>query len=139
MAKGLSFNVSGIEGVQKALDRKVEALTKGLDRELTASAFEINEKQITYTPVDTGRLRGANVVEMPEPLHKVLINNVDYAPYIEFGTGGKVSVPAELTDIALQFKGAGIRRVNMRAQPFFFRAFFEEKQNMINRIKKLLE
>ena len=31
--------------------------------------------------------------------------NVKYAPYIEFGTGGKVNIPAGFSSYASQFKG----------------------------------
>ena len=31
-------------------------------------------------------------------------NSLDYAAYVEFGTGAKVSVPTELQDVASQFK-----------------------------------
>ena len=48
--------------------------------------------------------------------------NVHYAPYVEFGTGKGVSVPNELAEYAIQFKGKGIRKVNNRAQPYFFPA-----------------
>ena len=48
--------------------------------------------------------------------------NVHYAPYVEFGTGDHVSVPKELMDYAIQFKGRGIRKVNNKARPYFFPA-----------------
>ena len=48
--------------------------------------------------------------------------NVHYAPYVEFGTGKGVSVPNEFAEYAIQFKGRGIRKVNNKAQPYFFPA-----------------
>jgi hypothetical protein len=48
--------------------------------------------------------------------------NVNYAPYVEFGTGTRVVVPDDVKDYAIQFKGAGLRKVNNRAQPYFFPA-----------------
>jgi hypothetical protein len=62
-----------------------------------------------------------------------------YAPYVEFGTGGMVEIPKGLESEAAQFKGRGIRKVNMKAQPFFFSPFFEEKNNLLKRIQKLLD
>jgi hypothetical protein len=134
----LKFDIRGMEGVQAALNKKVDAITKGIDREMTAAALETNAKQAAYTPVDTGRLRSSNGFDVSKPLDKKLFNRIQYAPYIEFGTGGLVTIPVGLEDIALQFKGAGIRQVNMRAQPFFFRAWFEERTKLIQRIKKLI-
>ncbi len=135
---GLTFDIRGMEGVQAALNRKVDAITKGIDREMTAATIETNAKQVQYTPVDTGRLRGGNVFDVSKPLDKKLFNYIEYAPYIEFGTGGLVTIPVGLEEIALQFKGAGIRKVNMNAQPFFFRAWFEERAKLIQRIRKLI-
>jgi len=134
----LKFDIRSFDNVKKALDKKVDDLTNGIDKEMDKTVFEINAKQVAYTPVDTGRLRGGNGFDVSKPLNKTIENNVEYAPYIEFGTGGLVSVPKGLEDIALQFKGAGIRKVNMRAQPFFYRAFFEEAPKMLARIKTII-
>lgn len=135
---GLGFDIRGIEGVQKALDRKIDAVTKGIDREMNASVLTINEKQVSATPIDTGRLSRGNMFDISKPLNKTIFNRIEYAPYIEFGTGGLVSIPNGLEDIALQFKGAGIRHVNMRAQPFFFWPYFQERVKLVERIKKLI-
>jgi len=134
----LKFDIRGFDEIKKALDKKVEAVTKGVDAEMDKSVMEINAKQIQYTPVDTGRLRGGNTVDISKPLDKKLANEVEYGPYIEFGTGGLVTVPQGLEEIAMLAKGSGVRKVNMRAQPFFFRAFFEEVPKMLMRIKKII-
>jgi len=42
--------------------------------------------------------------------------NVNYAPYVEFGTGNRVVIPDDVKDYAIQFKGAGLRKVNNRAR-----------------------
>ncbi len=49
-----------------------------------------------------------------------------------------MTIPAGLEEVAAQFKGAGIRRVNMHAQPFFFWPAFQEWAKMIERIKKMI-
>jgi len=46
-----------------------------------------------------------NTKAVPNPDGVELISNVYYAPYIEFGTGAKVRVPAELNNYASQFRG----------------------------------
>jgi hypothetical protein len=134
----LKFDIRGFDEIKKALDKKVEAVSKGVDDEMDKSVMEINAKQIQYTPVDTGRLKGGNFADVSKPLFKTLINEVEYGPYIEFGTGGLVTVPRGLEEIAMLAKGSGVRKVNMRAQPFFFRAFFEEVPKMLMRIKKVI-
>lgn len=64
---------------------------------------------------------------------------VHYAPYVEFGTGTMVKVPAGLEDYAMQFKGQGIRQVNLPARPFLFPAMESERKPYIEKIKKALE
>lgn len=133
------LQLSGVKELEKVFMRKEKNLTKGLDREMTATTLMINAKQKRYTPVDTGRLRQGNVADVSKFLDKRLDNIVRYAPYIEFGTGGLVEVPTGLEDIAIQFKGKGIRKVNIAPQPFFYRAYFEERAKFIERVKKLLK
>jgi hypothetical protein len=50
-----------------------------------------------------------------------------------------VEIPKGLESEAAKFKGRGIRKVNMKAQPFFFSPFFEEKNNFLKRLQKLLD
>ncbi len=66
--------------------------------------------------------------------------NVEYAPYVEFGTIENVSVPLELTEYAMQFKGRGIRKKGGRkAKPFLYPAFKEEEPKYIEAIKKVMQ
>jgi hypothetical protein len=62
---------------------------------------------------------------------------VKYAPYVEFGTGTKVSVGSDVKDYAIQFKGRGIRKVNNAAQPYFFPALRISVKEMEYRLGKL--
>ena len=58
---------------------------------------------------------------------------------MEFGTGGKVKVPAELKDIAIQFKGKGIREVNIQPRPFLYPAFVKHRKILIKDLKDYLK
>ena len=135
MSKGLDIELQGVDDLLRRLDDRAKNMTDIVDKEMTASILDINAQQRRDTPVDTGRLRMGNMFDVSKKLDKQLFNDIEYAPYVEFGTGGLVSVPPGLEEIAIQFKGAGIRKVNLPAQPFFFRAFFENKDKMIQNIK----
>jgi len=66
--------------------------------------------------------------------------NVEYAPYVEFGTITKVDVPIELTEYALQFKGRGIRkRGGMKARPFLYPAFTAEVPKYLRAITTVMQ
>lgn len=61
---------------------------------------------------------------------------VKYSPYVEFGTGGLVDVPQGLEDYATQFKGEGLKQVNLPARPYLFNSAFEETKELTERLKK---
>jgi hypothetical protein len=63
--------------------------------------------------------------------------NVKYAPYVEFGTGTRVSVPGDVKEYAIQYKGAGLRKVNNRAQPYFFPALRLSTKEMFAKLKQM--
>jgi HK97 gp10 family phage protein len=65
--------------------------------------------------------------------------NVHYAPYVEFGTGNLVSVPEGLGTYAMQFKGKGIKQINLRARPFLFNSANENRKAYKNGVKKILK
>ena len=61
-----------------------------------------------------------------------------YGPYVEYGTGTKVIVPNELKEYAMQFKGKGIRQVNLSARPFLYPAYFIHRVKFIDDCKRRL-
>lgn len=135
----IKFNISGIDGLEKRLEQFEEAASKGVDGVLSDSAIIINRQQKIRAKKKTGTLAAANVVDAKTYMHKTLGNAKNYAPYQEWGTGGLVSVPAELSDFAIQFKGKGVRQVNMAPHPFFFPPYIEERPKIIKRIIQLFK
>jgi HK97 gp10 family phage protein len=138
----IGLSLKGMDKLQKAIDSKNKALITGVDNEMKATVMEINAKQISRAPIDTGKLRQSIDWKKEANLTYTLLTQgmgAKYAPYVEFGTGGMVEIPKGLESEAAQFKGRGIRKVNMKAQPFFFSPFFEEKNNLLKRIQKLLD
>lgn len=63
--------------------------------------------------------------------------NVEYSPYVEFGTGTMVDVPAGLESYAMQFKGKGVKKVNLPARPYLFPAFFKNKERLLRNITRI--
>lgn len=68
-----------------------------------------------------------------------VIVRVAYGPYVEFGTGAKVQVPSEIKDYAMQFKGAGIRQVNLPARPYLYPAFFLNREKFTKECDRILK
>lgn len=104
----LKFDIKGFDKLQA----KIAALPKDLQEEVVgeiqAWGNDVNAEQLGLISQqkiqDLGALQ-QNTKAVPKPDGVELISNVYYAPYIEFGTGAKVQVPAELNDYASQFRG----------------------------------
>lgn len=138
MAKSFGVKIKGLEGLKKKM-ASGDKMAEYIDGEMTDWALSVNEEQVRRTPVDNRTLRLGNQFNVSKPLQKKLWNNVEYAPYQEFGTGGLVDVPAGLEDVAGQYKGAGKRTVNMRAQPFFYTPFFSKQKELVKAVKAAIK
>src|SRR5690606_20734513 len=68
---------------------------------------------VSAAPVDTGFLKNSSYSEVKD-LEGVVGFSIKYAPYIEFGTGGLVDVPAGLEDYADDFRGGKVKKVNIK-------------------------
>lgn len=93
--------------------------------------------------VDLGRLRAAiNIERNPDGMGGGVVVPVDYAPYVEFGTGSRVfdtmqyNFTQEEREYAMQFFVSG--RGRMPPQPYLFPAAEEERPQYINNIIEIL-
>lgn len=57
-----------------------------------------------------------------------VIANEKYAPYVEFGTGDTVDIQPGWEDMAGQFIGKKIKKINLPARPFMFPAYLHGKK-----------
>lgn len=119
--------------------KRIKDISDMVEGEIEASAFDIRSQAVTTVPVDTGILKGSiKVVPGEHRFHKIIEAGAHYAPYIEFGTGTLVNVPSGLEDYAIQFKGKGVKQVNLPARPFLIPAWEQERLKLVERIKKQL-
>ena len=96
--KGLSSTVSELRKFGKDAEELINAETQ-------STAFNIEEDAKKRAPKNFGKLaQSISHLKVKPALYKVTVNEV-YGAYIEFGTGTKVSVPAEFADMAATFKG----------------------------------
>ena len=70
-------------------------------------------------------------------------NQVNYGPYVEFGTGKGYKLPKysftlkkPLTNFAAQYKGNNLKNYNMPARPFFFKTFDEKFSILLKSLKR---
>lgn len=130
--KGLNKTLKALQNASKEVLEEV-----AIETEIFASECVVDAQRLC--PVDLGKLR--------QSIHKVEIDNYHYkfiarekyAPYIEFGTGTKVQVPSEWTEIAIIHKGNGVKEVNINPQPFMYPSFIKNRSIYINKLKKLVK
>lgn len=161
-----------ISNVIKALANYGDRVQNDTIDLLNESVLNIETKAKRGAPVNLGQLRASIVAEpvtnRNEPFASVEVN-ARYAPFVEFGTKSKVSIPPGLEAYASQFKSSGgnfddllknikqwcrnkgipaeaaypialkIAREGVGAQPFLFPAYFSEVPKIEKGLAKLLQ
>lgn len=98
-------NISGINSVKRALENLDTKIVKQVSNEINASALAIQNQAKRKAPVNFGTLRNGIALVKNDELTYTVESRASYSPYVEFGTGGKVSVPSDFQQYALLFKG----------------------------------
>lgn len=132
-----------------ALTKKIKKLEyyskQGIAQDIYAIGLDAALKSKMDAPVDTGNLR--RLISAQKHSKGVeIFSKANYSPYMEFGTGRYVDI-GDLKDLgfpasyAKQFKGKGLKKVNIQPRPFFFgsidRALTEGILKIKNKIKQL--
>lgn len=139
---------SEIKGLQKLL-KKFETLDKeiikNVEGTIEGAAQDIEVDAKVAAPVFNGTSGGdlrlgikAQPIAGKEMSYRVIAKQ-EYSAFMEFGTGGRVKVPSELKEVAIQFKGKGIREVNIQPRPFLYPAFVKHRKILIKDLKDYLK
>lgn len=131
----INMRLDGIKGLEKKLQNLTKEMSDGISKDMQETAVDINSEQKQLAPVDFGTLRSRIAFSEVSKLSIVFTAATNYAAYMEFGTGGLVSVPPSLQKEAIQYKGKGIRQININPQPYFFAPIFKGKNKLIQKIK----
>ena len=134
---GITAKIDGIKAIQDKLNELSKESQQGLANEINNSALNIQRNAKRNVVVDNGFLRGSIALEPISELTYTVEAKAKYAPYVEFGTGGLVDIPAGYEQYAAIFKGKGIRKVNLRARPFLIPAFENEVPQLMKRLKEM--
>ena len=124
--------------LKNKLDKMRAFESKTLSNELGKTGLEIVRLAKRAAPVDKGALKQSISTQRSGKSVNV-VAAANYAPYVEFGTGGRVDL-TDMTELgipesyAAQFKGKGIREVNLPARPFFFSSARIGFKNLLNRL-----
>ena len=138
MDVNIKINASDLSKLNKKLDKLRAFESQKVSNELGKTGLEIVRLAKRAAPVDKGTLKQSiNSQRSGKTIN--VIAAAHYAPYVEFGTGGRVNLDDMWrlgipTSYAAQFKGKGIRDVNVPARPFFFSSARVGFQNLFNRL-----
>ena len=123
-----------VEGLQPMMRKKAELL-------INASALKIESDAKHRVPVDTGRLRSSIKTEKFGGIGRRVYTNVEYAPYVEFGTKSRVETTisgVDYSDVAIQFKKSTGGSGGVSPRPYLFPAFEAEKPKLVKNLKRLM-
>jgi hypothetical protein len=105
----MTLKLMGVEKVIAAIKDVNSELNAKIDAEIDAQAQTIATKAKRKAPANFSELRNSIGTEKVSNLKYTVFANAYHAPYIEFGTVKKVSVPPELTEVAAAVKGRATR------------------------------
>jgi HK97 gp10 family phage protein len=123
-----------IDGFGVDAERLAVAITNS-----TAESIVSDAKQRVV--VDLGQLRQSigNTNASVGNNRSLVFANAPYAAYVEFGTGGEVSIPKGFNEIAIKFKGKGVKKINLRPRPFLIPAYLIGAAAYAPKLVKALE
>jgi HK97 gp10 family phage protein len=98
--KGISETIKELRAFGKDIEKLIDAETNDIANQIESDAKKL-------APKNFGKLaQSISSSKVKESNYKITVNEI-YGAYMEFGTGTKVRVPAEMQSIASQFKGGG--------------------------------
>ena len=105
---GFTFNIGNLSDVLKRLHSLEAKVQQDVKDEINASALNIESMAKRLAPVNMNTLRGS-IYKKEKDIKNGYVFTVgakaSYAAYVEFGTGGKVSIPKGFEQLAGNFKG----------------------------------
>ena len=126
MAKGFTIEFKGLKETIAKLEYKGDDIKKKVDFAIGINTDAMATEAKQRAPVDTGRLRGSISANKVKDYLYELVAQVDYAAYLEFGTGKYASnyVPSideEWQILAKQFYKNGQGRTPER--PYLYPSY----------------
>jgi phage gpG-like protein len=140
MKGGLSVNDKDMASIRKAIKDLEKISKQELSNELVYTASHAVFGMKSDVVVDNGNLRNSINYERVNGNQVAIYARAPYAPYVEFGTGRSVKFDDLIKlgfdpTYAQQFKGKGIKDINLPARPFFFVNVRKEFNKMYDRLQ----
>ena len=136
-----SLNQQQFNRVMRNVDGLAPNMKKKAEFLINASALKIESDAKHRVPTDTGRLRSSIKTEKFGGVGRRVYTNVEYAPYVEFGTKSRVETTisgVDYSDVAIQFKKSSGGGGGVSPRPYLFPAFEAEKPKLVKNLKRLM-
>ena len=131
--------IKGLDKVYKDFAKLSQEVHKKVGLVTKANAMEISADARKKAPKDLGKLaQGISYEKVDDTFNYKIFAREKYSAYVEFGTGGMVKVPSELKELAIQFKGKGVKEVNLPARPYLYPAFVKGRVKFLDDLNDLL-
>lgn len=141
MGRGLiNFSLEGFDDLEKEVKKFTKSVEKGGKRATEKSGLSLMGKSVVDAPIKTGDLRRSGYYKATLKGFGAEVGfTVPYAPYLEFGTGGYVNIPEGFEEFASQFKGKGLRQVNITPRPFLIPNWIKESQVYLDNLNEAID
>jgi HK97 gp10 family phage protein len=141
--QGVNELMAGLENYKKETDRAIKNSVTEVSMAVVRDAKMRLKEGLQQNPKHTRTGILWNSIMRKKQYEKdqfeaVVGTNVNYAPYIEFGTGDLVEIPEGAESVAAQYKGKGIRKVNIKAVSFLNFAAVKNRKKFIESLTKNL-
>lgn len=127
------------EEVIKDLEKYLKRVTKQIPQQIDKTGLRIRTLASAKAPIDKNRLKPSITYARAKPFEGKVFTRVAYAGFQEFGIGAGLNIPQGAEKAAQEYKGKGLRKVNMRAQPFMFPAAESYRKEFIQQITRILK
>lgn len=134
----MSIQIVGVDKLMQKYNEKISP--QNLESALTECCLHVENEAKILCPVDKGPLR-ASITHEVDGTQGVVGTNIEYAPYVEYGTGlfaeegnGRKDVPWCYQDA----KGDWHSTKGQKPQPFLHPALTNNRQRIIDTLKKYI-
>lgn len=131
-----------LDNVLGKLDTLRKDMRKNVEFTINKHALRIESDAKSRVVVDTGRLRSSIKTEKLGELGRTVFTNIEYAPYVEFGTKSKVNTTImgeDYSEVAIKFKKSNGGLGGVRPRPYLFPAFETERPRIIKALRDLVK
>jgi HK97 gp10 family phage protein len=135
VVKNLDKVIKQMQNLGVNAEKSIVKINEKTAQEIVSNA-KVNARNLGV--FDNGKLVQGIATNSEGKLNQVVFAKEKYSAYMEFGTGGLVSVPSELKEVAAKFKGKGIKKINIQPRPFLYPAFVKGRVQYLEDLKAKL-